>query len=173
MILNDDDVCLVFSIYLLTLLGAIDCSSHFRCRVHPRQADWYRYDKAGFFITAQIICDIFGRLVSVCLGMGHNNDQGMLNITSITTFLEHFNVRMLADGGYHHYLLVTPDPTKSKEWNDRQKSLRSCVETVAFTAKCWEFAAGKVRVNPELHQIGLMIIYNIVRMMMQQYPLRL
>ncbi len=40
--------------YDYIILGAIDCTSHFRCRVHPRQADWYRYDKAGFFITSQV-----------------------------------------------------------------------------------------------------------------------
>lgn len=35
-------------------MGVIDCTSHFRLRVHPRQADWYRRDKHGFFITAQV-----------------------------------------------------------------------------------------------------------------------
>lgn len=140
--------------------------------MHPRQADWYRYDKAGFFITAQIICDLRGRLIHVSLGMGHNNDQGFFGLTKIGELLERHNIKLLGDGGYHHYLLVTPDITKSQEWNNKQKSLRSCVETVAFIAKCWEFAASKVRVNPELQQVGLMSIYFFVAKMMREYPLR-
>ena len=150
----------------------MDCGSHFRCRVHPRQADWYRYDKAGFFITAQVVCDLYGRVLKVCLGMGHNNDQGMFKITEMEKFLEMHNIKILGDGRYHHYLLVTPDENKSREWNNKQKALRSCVETVISVSKCWEFAAGKVRINPELQQIGLMVIYFFVAIMMREFPLR-
>jgi hypothetical protein len=152
--------------------GAIDCGSHFRCRVHPRQADWYRYDKAGFFITAQVIVDLSGRILRVDLGMGHNNDQGMFNMTEIANILEEHNIKILADGGYSHYLLVKPDDDKPAAWNNKQKSLRSCVETVIGMSKHWEFANSKVRVNPELHGIGLMLIYNLVAMRMKEYPLR-
>jgi len=37
------------------VVGAIDCTSHFRCRVHPRQGDYYRGDKGGHFLTAQVM----------------------------------------------------------------------------------------------------------------------
>ena len=153
----------------VNISGAMDCGSHFRCRVHPRQADWYRYNKAGFFITAQVS----GRVIKMVLGMGHNNDQGMFNLTGMGCLLEKLNVRVLGDGGYHHYLMVVPDDTRSTTWNNRQKALRSCVEVVIGAAKCWEFAAGKVRVSLELHSMGLMIIYNLVAKMMREYPLRI
>jgi hypothetical protein len=34
--------------------GAIDCTSHFRNRVHPRQGDYYCGDKRGHFISDQV-----------------------------------------------------------------------------------------------------------------------
>eukprot|EP01117_Protostelium_nocturnum_P000312 TRINITY_DN1037_c0_g1_i1.p1 TRINITY_DN1037_c0_g1~~TRINITY_DN1037_c0_g1_i1.p1 ORF type:complete len:182 (-),score=1.92 TRINITY_DN1037_c0_g1_i1:99-644(-) len=43
-----------FEFFLFSILGAIDCTSHFRCRVHPGQALYYRGDKHGHFITAQV-----------------------------------------------------------------------------------------------------------------------
>ena len=57
-------------------VGSIDCSSHFRFRVHPRAVEWYRGDKHAFFITSQVICDLTGVLRHVTLGKGHNNDRG-------------------------------------------------------------------------------------------------
>jgi hypothetical protein len=49
--------------------GAVDCTSHFRNRVHPRQADYYRGDKHAHFITAQVICSVYGNAIySVHLG---------------------------------------------------------------------------------------------------------
>jgi hypothetical protein len=105
--------------------------------------------------------------------MGHNNDQGMFNMTEIAEILEEHNIKILGDGGYHHYLIVRPDECKSKDWNNRQKALRSCVETVIGMSKHWEFAGGKVRISPELHGVGLMIIYTLVAMRMKEYPLRI
>ena len=37
------------------VVGAIDCTAHFRNRVHPRQADYYRGDKHAFFLLAQVV----------------------------------------------------------------------------------------------------------------------
>jgi hypothetical protein len=68
---------------------------------------------------------------------------------------------------------VRPDECKSKDWNNRQKALRSCVETVIGMSKHWEFAGGKVRISPKLHGVGLMIIYTLVAMRMKEYPLRI
>lgn len=34
--------------------GTVDCTSHYRWRVHPRQSDYYRGDKHAHFITAQV-----------------------------------------------------------------------------------------------------------------------
>lgn len=35
------------------VIGAIDCTPHYRWRVHPRQVDWYRGDKHAFFTTGE------------------------------------------------------------------------------------------------------------------------
>ena len=37
-----------------SVVGAVDCTSHYRCRVHPGQAAYYRGDKHGHFLTAQV-----------------------------------------------------------------------------------------------------------------------
>lgn len=69
--------------------AVVDCSSHFRVRVHPCQAEWYRYDKHGFFFTAQVICDLRGVILSVQLGLGHNNDKGMFILTKMIPGMMH------------------------------------------------------------------------------------
>jgi hypothetical protein len=35
--------------------GVIDCTSHFRWRVHPWSCEWYRGDKHAHFFTAQVV----------------------------------------------------------------------------------------------------------------------
>lgn len=62
-------------------IGAVDCSTHYRHRVHPGQANYYRFDKHGFFLTAQLVCGLDGRMFSLDIGLGHNNDSGMLILT--------------------------------------------------------------------------------------------
>lgn len=61
------------------VVGAIDCTSHFRNRVHPRQADYYRGDKHAFFLSAQVVCGLNGIIYDVKIVLGHNNDQGALS----------------------------------------------------------------------------------------------
>ncbi len=104
--------------------------------------------------------------------MGHNNDGGMLILTQMKQYLARHNIKALGDGGYGYYLIVSPDANKSKEWNNQQKGLRSVIETVCGMAKCWDFAANKVRVNSELQMVLLNIIYNFVAQIMEEYPLR-
>lgn len=38
----------------IVIHGAIDCTSHYRQRVHPGQSFFYRGDKRAHFITAQV-----------------------------------------------------------------------------------------------------------------------
>jgi len=153
------------------VVGAIDCSSHFRNRVHPRQADYYRGDKHAFFITAQVVCSLQGVLYSVCLGLGHNNDQGMLHITGMTEKLSQLGIYLLADGGYSHPRLICPDSFQTKDWNNTQKKLRSIVERVFGLVKRWEFANLTVFQSPEFQQYSLMTIYNLVQIRLLQHPL--
>ena len=64
-----------------TATGAIDCTT--RNRVHPCSSEYYRGDKHAHFMTAQLVCSLQGSMWDMQLGPGHNNDQGMLNITGI------------------------------------------------------------------------------------------
>lgn len=43
---------------LVRVVGAVDCTSHYRNRVHPGQADYYRGDKHAHFVTDQV-CSFF------------------------------------------------------------------------------------------------------------------
>lgn len=57
------------------LVGALDCTSHFRVR-SLNAATYYRGDKAAYFLSAQIVCDLEGRhIFQVTLLKGHNNDM--------------------------------------------------------------------------------------------------
>jgi hypothetical protein len=61
----------------------IDCTSHFRNRVHPRQGDYYRADKHRHFLTAENVVDLQGCIIFTVIGQGHNNDMGMFQLTSL------------------------------------------------------------------------------------------
>ena len=57
--------------------AAIDCTSHFRDRVHPGHSFYYRGDKGGTFLTVQLVIDLAGsKIFGFDILRGHNNDQG-------------------------------------------------------------------------------------------------
>jgi hypothetical protein len=146
------------------IVGAIDCTSHFRNRVHPFQSDYYRGDKRGHFLTAQIIVPLDGsKIFSIHLGPGHNNDKGMYIMSGMKQFLVDNRLMLLADGGYgHKETLITPDENKNKRWRLNQQSMRSVVETVIGLVHTWEAATSKFQSTPELQQVALMCIYELV-----------
>ncbi len=150
----------------------VDCSTHFRTRVHPRQAEWYRWNKHGFFITAQVLVDMTGVILHVNLGLGHNNDKGMFLLTKMKEFMRAMGVHWLADSGYSFEFLVTPDPNKSKIWNDQQKALRSVVEVSIGMVKLFAFAAQRVQVTPEVQELGLLTCYQLTNIQLKRFPLR-
>lgn len=156
-----------------SVVGAIDCGSHYRNRVHPRQADYYRGDKHAHFLTAQVITALDGTILSVVLGLGHNNDSGMFVLSGTKEFLSNHGIKLVADRGYSHVCLVTPDDLfHDKKWNNVQKSLRSVVEVVIGLAKNWGTAAQRFRMNPEIHELVLIIVYTLVQLNLLSYPLR-
>jgi hypothetical protein len=152
--------------------GAVDCSSHFRTRIHPRQSEWYRYDKHGFFFTAQCVVDLTGVFLHVHLGLGHNNDKGMFILTKMKEFMRMMGVRWLGDSGYSYELLITPDPNKSKAWNDMQKGMRSIVEVSIGMVKLYAFTAERVQVAPEIHELGILTCYKLTNLRLKAFPLR-
>jgi len=81
-------------------------------------------------------------------------------------------IKLLADGGYSNAMLVTPDKSMDTKWNDVQKSLRSIVETVVGMAKNWGTTGQKFRMNPEVQELVLMIVYNLVQLNLLSFPLR-
>ena len=104
------------------VVAAMDCSSHFRVRVHPHQHDYYRGDKKGFFLSAQVVCSLNGELYDVAIFPGRVNDQMAFNLTW-QDILARENVKMLADGGYSDPQLLTPIRGSDQEWSNLQKSL--------------------------------------------------
>lgn len=51
--------------------GIVDCTSHFRRRVHPRSGDWYRGDKHRYFISAEVVCGHNGVMWQVIIDSKH------------------------------------------------------------------------------------------------------
>jgi len=140
--------------------GSVDCTSHFRWRVHPGQSNYYRGDKHAHFLTAQVVSNHLGDYQDVTLGLGHNNDQGMFRLTGLDQYIEDNNLNLLADGGYRHHRLVTPrDVPHALE--AAQKDERSQVETSIGVAKGFAFASDVVRHSPEVQEVGTMIVYEL------------
>jgi hypothetical protein len=68
--------------------------------VHPRQDAFYRWDKKSHFLASQVIVDHLGYLLRVVIGRGHNNDQGMFNLSDVESMLVDKKVSLLTDLGY-------------------------------------------------------------------------
>jgi hypothetical protein len=151
--------------------GAIDGTAHPRSRVHPRQADWYRADK-GFNMMAQVIVGLDGKIYETTLLMGHNNDAGAFNLTGVREFIEQHQIRLLADLGYSHYLLVTPEKYMPQNWKNKQKALRSIVEVVIGFVKNWRVTAEDFFGSSELQSMALMICYQLTAKRLKKSPIR-
>lgn len=154
------------------LVGAIDCTSHFRWRVHPRQSDYYCADKHAFFISTKVVCSITGEIWNVVLGKGHNNDKALFNISGMKQKLENLNQKLAADRGYSHRLLITPNDFKDRDWNNKQKGIRSVVETSIGLVKLFATASERFRQNPEIQELAIMISYQLTNRILKDYPLR-
>jgi hypothetical protein len=129
--------------------------------------------RTNFFLIAQIFVDLAGRILSVHLGLGHNNDKGMFNRTGLRSWLEQHGYRVLTDRGYLHHLVVRPDDDlHSTQWNNMQKGLRSVVETVAGMVKNFGIARETSRIAPEWQEMALMICYHFTARKLNEYPLR-
>lgn len=151
--------------------GAIDCTTHFRRRIHPGQALLYRGDKKGFFLSAQVLCSVYGdRIFSVDLGLGHNNDQGVFKRT-LKTLTERNNLRFLADLGYRHCFLIGPKNKSDPTWRVEQSALRSVVEVVCGLSQCYAVCSGKFRGSVEFQEVCLMCVWEMVNINLRQFPL--
>jgi len=147
---------------------AIDATPHYRNRVHPGQREWYRSDKGGHMALSQVMVSLEGRIFSIFFAKGHNNDQGVFNLT-VKDWIEEHNIVGIADRGYSHSHLVTPeDLPEETRWI--QASQRSIVEIMIGMCKNWEFASGRVCLSPEMQCMGLKIVYEIVNSLIIQFP---
>lgn len=151
------------------VVGAIDCTAHFRWRVHPKQADYYRGDKHAFFLSAQVVCLLNGEIVNVVLGLGHNNDAGMFKLTGLKEMVISQDLKLLADRGYPSIYTVRPDDAKGQAWNNQQASLRSVVEGAIGLVKFWDCAALTFKQSPELHALAIMICYHLTNLIRRRF----
>lgn len=153
--------------------AALDCTPHYRDRVHPGSSNWYRGDKHAHFYNVQLVVSLQGVLLDVKIVLGHNNDKGTFKITETHQKMDQLQLKWLADGGYGYHRLVTPDDRRSKEWNNTQKSLRSIVEVVAGLAKNYAICRDQFGGNPELQEMIIMSVYQLTNINLKEYPLRL
>jgi len=157
---------------------AIDCTSHFRRRVHPGQRLFYRGDKHAHFLTAQVTLSLTGILYDVQIALGHNNDKGLFNL-SIREYVESMNITGLSDRGYSHSQLIRPDNREIAEilryptveaFGSSHAAARSPAEIVNSVTKNWEFASKVCSQSPEFQAFGLMTIYYLVAMKKSMNP---
>ncbi len=69
--------------------------------------------------------------------------------------------------------LVTPDPEMMVTWNNTQKGMQSVIEVSIGMVKLFHLAAEKVRLNPELHELCLLICYQLTNVIFKEFPLRI
>jgi len=154
------------------VVGAIDCSSHFRTRVHPHNHDYYRGDKKGHFLSAQVVCSLTGKIYDVAIFIGRVNDQ-MAFLVTWQDLLDREGISLLADDGYADINLISPTKMQEKHWNNAQKCFRSVIEHVNSIVHNFRYASVKVRGHsPELQAYCLKVIYNLSALILDKYPLR-
>ncbi len=100
--------------------------------------------------------------MNICLGLEHNNDQGMLTLTGMSDHIGENDILLLGDGGYHHHHIITPSNVPYIQEQD-QKDERSVVEVAIGVNKHNAIASEVVRHSPELHQQALMITYGLTQ----------
>jgi hypothetical protein len=146
--------------------GAIDCSVHRRNKVHPMQDSFYCYDKRCHFLASQVIVDHLGCILRVVIGRGHNNDQGMFNLSDVESMLVDKKVSLLTDLGYARRgcQIVRPIAEEDCEYdiaaqvfNRSQASERAKVEHAISWWKKWKFAANHCQYPPQFQAICLII----------------
>lgn len=130
---------------------------------------YYRGDVHGHQLTAQLLCDLRGRIIEVVIALGHNNDAGVALLTNLKGRLP---FAVLADSGYSGSPFVTPDSTRGRAWNNKQKGFRSVVEVCFHFAKTYEAAEQKFRGSPEFQGLTVMTIFELVAWYLKQFPLR-
>lgn len=169
---DDDDELPAFA----KAIGAIDCTSHLRWRVHPWSCEWYRGDVHAHFITSQLVCALSGRIWDVRLGLGHNNDQGMFVRTGTDEELRRRDIWLLGDGGYVDARVVcpgdAPDNVNSCTWRQRHAGFRSVVEQDFSLVHLWQASGGVFRQQPELQEMVIQVIYALVSFKYRDWPLR-
>ncbi|KAL6064265.1 hypothetical protein QOT17_011014 [Balamuthia mandrillaris] len=132
------------------------------------------YANLDYIHWPMITCSLFGDLYNVALMLGHNNDQANFVISGLRAFVEDNQIYLLADGGYRHHRLITPSKYMPLSWNQKQKLYWSVVETVIGLGKNWSLAAEKYRGQSVFfHAVLLMLVYQLVAMDLQDFPLRL
>lgn len=118
---------------------------------------------------------IVGVPIDVQIGLGHNNDKGMFNLT-IRSLVQEKNLTGLVDRGYQHPQLVRPDNKEVASFLGYDTidnfaadhaAARSPGEIINSLTKGWAFASQICSQTPELQATGLMAIYYLVTLKMQ------
>ncbi len=119
-----------------------------------------------------MICSLQGdRLFHITLGLGHNNDRAMLQLSGMKEALLCSGQKFLGDSGYYSAVCILPDSNKDPTWNSKQKALRSVVERVIGSVMSYGVARGTFRASPELHALALMTVYHCVEYSLSRSPL--
>ena len=114
--------------------AVVDCTSHFRERIHPGSTLFYRGDKHAHFLNALVVCGLNGHIYYVSIGFGRNSDLLLFQRTGLTKFLSKNKLKMLGDRGFKNENILYPiDPEETKDeatFNSVLQSYRSVVENV-------------------------------------------
>jgi transposase len=120
------------------------------------------------FLTSQVVVDHLGYICRMTIAPGHNNDQGMFNLTRMAEWLEQRQLGpLLADLGYRGDHVVRPVAAEEivlgehhpliHRSNHQQAAERSLVENVNSWFKNWKFAKTRCKMSPELQAMALVV----------------
>lgn len=170
----------------LNASGAIDCSSHYRNRVHPFECEYYRGDVHAHFLTAQLVCSLRGQLWDLQLGqgtvsffffffpllslfsslivLGHNNDRGMVTLTDLENHLQQIGVVLLADSGYTGSDNICVINEMPDVFRAQHAAYRSVVEQCFARVRLWRAADATFVQSPEMQELVLLVVYALVQL---------
>ncbi len=88
-----------------------------------------------------------------------------MKIIEVDSLIEHLQLRVFGDGGYHHYRIISSEavPAVLKQV---QKDERSGVKIVIGLVKSFQVACGVFYHSSKLQEYVLAIVYNLTQLKM-------
>ena len=165
---------------IMNVHGMIDCTVHWRQEVSPdgvgQDYSLFRTDIGMPNIGALVVTSLEGVPWHVTFFSGHNNDQGVYNITGMDRELQQRGLFILSDSGFNGTRMVRPDDDWRQDSGDpffaaKHRALRATIERMFWFVESWSVAGQTCRLPLLTHVYCLDAIWKLATMLLKRNPM--